>query len=105
MIEPTWALKMAADFGILGLFVVAMALMFRLVNVWAPKFLATMTEQAAAMTRSAVAVANLATEVRDGQSDQREVLIAVRVLANRIDDQRTCLAGIEENCRRRTCTE
>jgi len=46
-------------------------------------------------------MAQLATAVKDGQSDQREVLMAVRLLADRIDTQKGYLMQIEENCRKR----
>jgi hypothetical protein len=103
MNAPTWAIKLALDFGVMGLFALAMYLGFRMISRWTPKMLGAMMAQTDAVSKSAVAVTDLATVVREGQGDQREVLIAVRVLADRIDSQRKCLAAIEENCKRRAC--
>jgi hypothetical protein len=93
--------KLAADFGITGVMVVGLLLFYRLADKYAGLFLEAQKGQSAAMGEQATAMASLATAVKDGQSDQREVLIAVRVLAERIDTQKQYLAGIEKSCRDR----
>ena len=97
MSEYAWAGKML-DLGGLG---IACFLMWKLFDKWAALFLNAQTGQAKALTDQAMATAALATAVRDGQADQREILIAVRVLADRIDTQKEYLQGIEKSCRER----
>lgn len=103
--EMSWAGKLAADFGTLGALIVAMVIFCRLLDKWAGKFLdaqqaqtVAMTQQAVATSKQADATVTLAATVREGQSDQREVLIAVRVLADRIEQQKRYLEQIEANC-------
>ncbi len=54
-------------------------LIYRLVDKWAPKFLDAQQETAKAML-------TLAASVKEGQGEQREMLIAIRVLATEIGD-------------------
>ena len=75
-------------------------LMWRLMDKWAGRFLDAQTGQTTAMTQQAVATAALATAVQEGQVDQREILLAVRMLADRIDQQKTYLIAIDERQRR-----
>jgi hypothetical protein len=79
------AARLASEFGAVGLAVLAAVLLYRLVDKWAERFLGVQREQTAAMSEQAAALARLASVVREGQSDQREVLIAVRVMSDRIE--------------------
>lgn len=54
-------------------------LIYRLVDKWAPKFLDAQQDSAKAML-------TLAGSVKEGQGEQREMLIAIRVLATEIGD-------------------
>jgi len=72
----------------LGTTAMVLFVTYKLVNKWAGKFLDSQKDQASAMSQQAVAVTSLAQTVRDGQQDQREVLIAVRVLAEKMDQQK-----------------
>jgi hypothetical protein len=92
-----WVFKLL-DLGGMGL---CCFLLWRLLDKWAGKFLEVQMGQTGAMSAQATAMAQLATAVKDGQSDQREVLMAVRLLADRIDTQKGYLMQIEENCRKR----
>jgi uncharacterized Ntn-hydrolase superfamily protein len=93
---------MAADFGGMAVATVMMLLLYRLADKFATAFLAGQTGQTAAMTQQAAAVSELVSTVKDGQNDQREVLIAVRMLNDKIDGQRHCLEGIDDFVRERT---
>lgn len=83
-------LKMAGNYGVLGLM---MVLIYRLVDKWAPQFLAAHQDQAKAM-------ASLATAVKEGQGEQREILLAVRVLATKIEQQGEAIEGLDEHVRK-----
>jgi len=62
--------------GVGGLLIL---LVWRLTDKWAGRFLATQEKQAAAM-------AELATAVKDGLGEQREVLLASRVMAKKLEE-------------------
>jgi hypothetical protein len=105
MADVTWIGKLIQDFGVLGAFIAALLLFYRLADKWAGQFLGVLRDQAKATVQQAEATAQLAATVKDTQTDQRDILIAVRVLADRIDAQRTCLAAIEQGCRERGCAQ
>ena len=67
------------SFGALLLIVV-----WRIVDKWAGKFLGAQDKQAEAMVA-------LATAVQAGQGDQREMLLAMRVMATKLDEMREWL--------------
>lgn len=85
--------KIGQDFGTTSLVLIVV---WKLVNRWAAAFLSSQRDQATAMTNQATAMATLAQVVRDGQQDQREVLIAVRVLAEKIDQQKQYVLAIDQ---------
>jgi len=87
--------RLASQFGALGLAVLAAVLLYRLVDKWAERFLGAQREQTAAMSEQAAALVGLASVVREGQSDQREVLIAVRVMSDRIERHGKYLENID----------
>jgi hypothetical protein len=89
------AVKVVSDLGAIGVLVVALVMVYRLVDKWGGAFLAAQTAQTAAMTQQASAVASLVETVKEGQHDQREVLMAVRTLSDRIERQGTYLEEIE----------
>ena len=62
---------------------------WKIVDKWAGQFLDAQKAQANAM-------GSLASAVKDGQTDQREVLIAVRVLARQMEENRQYLMAIEQ---------
>lgn len=74
----TELIKAALNLGVSGLL---LCLIYRLLVGWAPKFLAAQQGQAEAM-------AALAAAVKEGQGEQREVLLAVRVMAGKLDEVR-----------------
>ena len=84
------------DLGGLG---IACFLMWKLFDKWAGLFLAAQGDQTKAMAEQATATAALAGAVKDGQADQREILMAVRLLADRIDSQKQFLMAIDERQR------
>jgi hypothetical protein len=83
--DMTFVARLASEFGAVGLAVLAAVLLYRLVDKWAERFLGVQREQSAAMSEQAAAISGLANVVREGQTDQREVLIAVRVMSDRIE--------------------
>jgi hypothetical protein len=101
--EANWIAKLIVECGMAGVMAVGIYLLYRLADKWAPQFLAAQQAQTATMAQQASAMTSLAAAVERGQSDQREVLIAVKVLAERIDDQKAMLSEIEKNCRRGGC--
>jgi len=89
--------KLLADYGGMG---VAFVLFWRLIDKWAGRFLEAQTQQTTAMAQQAAATGALAGAVKEGQADQREILMAVRLLADRIDQQKEYLIAIDERQRR-----
>jgi len=83
---------LAQSFGETGL---VLFIVYRLVNRWAGAFLGAQTQQAQAMMAQATSIGSLAATVQNGQADQREVLIAVRVLAEKIETHKDYLKSIE----------
>jgi hypothetical protein len=77
-------LKAVLDLGTTALLIVVAAY---LANKWAPRFLAAHEAQAKAM-------GDLASAVKDGQRDQGEILMAVRVLAGKMDEVKSTVQGI-----------
>lgn len=102
MSEMGWA-KIAADGGMAVVMVLSLILFYRLADKYSALFLAAQDRQSNAMGEQAAAMASLAAAVREGQSEQREVLMAVRLLADRLDQQREYLVAIDTNCRTRRC--
>jgi hypothetical protein len=86
--------KLAQQFGETGLI---LFFIYKLIDKWAPRFLEAQTKQTDAMVTQASSIASLATTVQQGQADQREVLIAVRVLAEKIEQQKDYLLMIERS--------
>src|SRR5581483_2776303 len=66
---------------------------WKVVDKWAGQFLDAEKAQASS-------VAGLADAVKDAQTDQREVLIAVRVLGREIETQKEYLVEIEDAMRK-----
>lgn len=105
--------RIVADFGVAGVMAIGMVLLYRLLDKFGGAFLAAQKDQAVAMaqqasataqqasatTQQAAAVAEMVGMVKESQSDQREILIAVRVLADRSERQMKYLEQIESNCR------
>ena len=88
--------KVLSSFGETGL---VLFIIYRLVSKWASAFLNAQTDQAKAMAQQASAIVTLATSVQASQADQRDVVIAVRVLAEKIEQQSKSLRLIEEGMR------
>ncbi len=76
MNEYSLTAKIVESLGITGLIILVI---WKLVDRWAGKFLEVQMLQAKAM-------GDLAASVREGQHDQGEILLAVRVLATKIDE-------------------
>lgn len=63
---------------------------WKLVDRWAGRFLEVQDRQASAM-------GELAAAVRDGQGEQRELLLAVRVLAQKVDETKQWVRELHES--------
>jgi hypothetical protein len=87
--------KLVADFGGLGALVVGMVMVYRLVDKWGGAFLQAQKDQTAATTAQTAAMTALVETVKEGQDKQTEVLVAVRMLSDRMDRQYTYLEAIE----------
>ena len=85
--EFQWIGRAVENFGAAGLLA---WLLWRIVDKWAGQFLSAQQSQANAM-------GSLAQAVREGQTDQREILIAVGVIGRRIEEQREYLIAIDQN--------
>src|SRR5438445_628267 len=83
MSDYGWAVKAVSDFGVLGVLIVALVMAYRLTDKWAGRFLDSSQAQTQALANQATAMGDLATVVKEGQGEQREVLMAVRLLADR----------------------
>lgn len=94
--DLAWAVKAASDLGVVGILMVALVMAYRLINKWGGEFLAASTAQTKAMADQASAVANLASVVKDGQTDQREVLIAVRVQSAAMEEMKGYLRELND---------
>jgi len=70
--------KVIENLGSTGLI---LFVIWKLADRWAGRFLEASVKQAGAM-------ADLATAVKEGQGDSRETLLAIRVLATKIDDMK-----------------
>lgn len=88
--------KAAADFGGIGVLAVALVLLYRLLDKFGGQFLKATQEQTVAMTQQAAAVTSLVETVKEGQNDQREVLIAVRMQSEKIDRLGKYLEAIDD---------
>lgn len=86
--------------GSTGLF---LFVLWSLANKWLGLFLKSRQEATVALVAQATAMAELAQTVKDGQMDQREVVIAVKVISSRLEEQRNYLKAIDENCRKNVC--
>ena len=95
--------KLASDGGVVAVMLVALILFYRLLDKYGAAFLAAQQAQATAMTEQAGGMASLAAAIREGQSDQKEVLYAVRLLADRLEQQKEYLVSLDANCRQRRC--
>jgi len=87
--DYTWALKMIESLGISGLIILVC---WKLLDRWAAKYLEVSNRQAEAM-------GELAPAVKEGRTDQHEILLAVRVLASKIDEQKEWLRELGEQVR------
>ena len=78
MVDYLGVLKVIESLGSTGLI---LYIIWRLVDRWAGEFLKASNAQASAM-------GELAAAVKEGQGDARETLLAMRVLATKIDDMK-----------------
>jgi hypothetical protein len=86
--------KVLAGWGPTGLLIFVV---YRLLDKWAAPFLRAQQAQAEAMTSQATAMTQLAKAVEEGQGEQREVLLAVRTMASKLDDLRGWMRDIDEH--------
>ncbi len=87
MNEYSLAVKIVESLGTTGLIIFVV---WKLVDRWAGQFLGAQNKQAQAM-------ADLAAAVREGQGEQRELLIAVRVLATKVDETKAWVKELSEH--------
>jgi hypothetical protein len=71
-------------------------LLWKLADKWLGEFLKASKEQTVAMVTQAAAVTQLAATVQAGQTDQHEVLLAVRVQSRSIRDMKEMLEKLVE---------
>ena len=83
------ALKPFVDLGVAGLIIFVA---WKLLDAWAGRFLEVQNKQATAM-------GELAAAVREGQGEGREMLLAVRVLASKVDEVKEWVRELDEHVR------
>lgn len=93
MTEYSLAIKIVEGLGTTGLIIFVV---WKLVDRWAGQFLGAQKEQTTAMCDQAKAMAALASAVGAGQGEQRELLIAVRVLAGKVDETKAWVKELSE---------
>jgi hypothetical protein len=71
-------------------------LLWKLADKWLGEFLKASRDQTVAMVTQATAVTQLAQTVQAGQTDQHEVLLAVRVQSRSIRDMKEMLEKLVE---------
>jgi hypothetical protein len=81
--------KMAANTGVSGLLIMVG---WKLTDKWAGRFLAAQNGQADALSA-------LAKAVQEGQGEQRELLLAVRVMATKQDEMKGWMRELDEHVR------
>ncbi|KKM81376.1 hypothetical protein LCGC14_1330350 [marine sediment metagenome] len=91
MSEYSLLAKIVESLGTTGLIIFVV---WKLVDRWAGRFLAVQHKQAEAM-------GDLAASVREGQGEQREVLMAVRVLAAKMDEMQGWVKELNASIRGR----
>jgi hypothetical protein len=79
--------KLAVNLGFSGMLLLVV---WKLIDKWAGRFLDVQTAQAKAM-------GDLAAAVKESQGEQREVLLAVRVLAAKMDEQKGWVKELVES--------
>jgi hypothetical protein len=94
--------KVLGDAGSTGLLIYVI---YRLLSKWAGPFLAAQQAQAEAMTSQATAMTKLAKAVDEGQGEQREVLLAVRTMATKLDDACGWMRDIDQQLRAKGLVE
>jgi hypothetical protein len=96
--------RIIENLGATGLMVLVL---WKLVDKWAGRFLEAQIKQASAMGEQASAMSGLCAAVRDGQGGQQELLLAVRVMATKIDEVKVSTKEIAANCaaRRAPCQQ
>jgi hypothetical protein len=98
---PVTIAKGVADFGGVGVLAIGMGMLYRLADKWGMAFIEAQREQTRAMVQQACAVTQLVQISEKSSGQQGEVLIAVRMLADRMDVQRQCLQMIDQFVRER----
>ncbi len=93
MIENPMILRALENLGTAGLIILVL---WRLTDKWAAKFLGAQVAQAQAMQ-------SMADAVRSSQDDQRDLLIAMRVVASKIDDVKDTVDKIASQCPAAIC--
>jgi hypothetical protein len=79
--------KIIENLGVTGF---VLAIVWKLTDRWAGKFLDVQTRQAGAM-------GDLAAAVRESQGDQKELLLAVRVLAGKVEEQKGWIKELDKH--------
>jgi hypothetical protein len=87
------AIESLGSTGILGLVI------WKLVDKWAGQFLAVQEHQTKSMSAQAEAMCGLADSIRDSAGEQREVLMAMRVMAKSQEDTKDWIRELAERLR------
>lgn len=77
-------LKLVQQLGVAGLVVF---LGYKLLDRWVSQILAVAQQHLDATNKQAAAISELASGIKDTRDEQRDVILAVRVLAQKVDEQ------------------
>jgi hypothetical protein len=91
--EYSLLLRVVENLGVAGLL---LFVVYKLADRWAGKFLTSFTEQSKVIVTQTGALVDLATAVRESHSEQRDLVLAVRVLATKVEATRGWVREISE---------
>jgi negative regulator of sigma E activity len=86
----------------LGSSALVLLVVYLLTDKWAGKFLEAIQRQAEALAQVGAPVAALATAIAESRDDQKEILIAVKVIAKQVDAYQNYLAAMEGRIQKQT---
>ncbi len=95
MNEYSGLVEIVKTLGISGL-VIYVA--WKVIDKWAGRFLEVQIQQATSMGAQATATSGLAAAMREGQGQQQELMLAVRVMATKLDETMGLAREIKNNC-------
>jgi len=87
VIENSLFIKIVENLGVTGFVLI---IVWKLTDRWAGKFLDVQMKQATAM-------GDLASAVRESQGDQKEILLAIRVMAKEVAEQKEWIKELDRH--------